>query len=84
MGMRTVNNVIPEVISLEQRDEMLGWYYSFKGTHKGLVLDKRATDGRALWWDCKVNRMFMSDSVFERVSALGVEGFQDNPRIDEQ
>lgn len=83
MGRRTVNDIRPEVISLEERDEMIGWSYDFRGTHKGLVLEKEQISGRALWWDYKIKRLLMSDAAFERVNSLGVEGFRENPHIAE-
>lgn len=60
------------------------WYHPISGLFKNLCVHKGLIEGRAMWHDIRLQKLFVSDEVFEALISAGVKGFQrDIIRVDE-
>lgn len=74
MKHRTVTKAEFQELDLEN----VRFRFSLKPS-KPLVLLKSEIEGRAMWFDPKIEKLFFSDALFDRIVAEGVEGWRSFP-----
>lgn len=65
-----------KVISPNDREKAIVYHYVAKASLIGLYLLAERIAGHAMWWDYNLRALFVSDAVWDEITAAGVEGMR--------